>query len=118
MKMNLDLGQKASYGLNSCCPCPMEGKDDEPRYPYFRIELKGSGPELPKEGTMTIAFKMVEETESERNGKESYSCCLEVREIISVDGAEEAPSKSGSAGTEKALDALVKALSDKKDEEE
>jgi hypothetical protein len=73
--------------------------------------MEGEGPDLPDEGIMTIRFKKVEETISNRGEKEHYSCCIEAREIVDVVEEGSAPAKSRSRDTEDALDNLAKKYS-------
>jgi hypothetical protein len=71
-------------------------KDSEPRkhYPSFHYE----GDEdlgLPKEGTMTVKFKKVGSSRSERGDKTQYSCTVEVHDIVDVGGErDERPARS------------------------
>lgn len=62
--------------------------------------------DLPKEGLMVIRYKKARSTE-EKDG--SYSCTVEVQEIVSVEAKEnKAPSKRDKSG-EEALDAHMAA---------
>ena len=92
---------------------------DELHYPSFTVEGdKDLG--LPYEGTMLVRFCKREETSrTDSDGKKHYSCQIQVKEIISVEGDEdsEAPSKSYGKDTEAALDALAKKLTNKMDQE-
>jgi len=110
MHTPIDLGHKTDQGL---CPAPEQVNPSRTWYPSFNY----SGSEeldLPKEGTMTIKFCVTREVEENRDGKEHYSCEIEVQEIVSVDGKEEveAPSKRDTS-TEDALDTLAAALGKK-----
>lgn len=61
---------------------------------------------LPESGELTVKFKRVSESHSERDGKVSYSCVLEIHKILDVEGAE--PEKK--ERTEDVLDALMKKI--------
>lgn len=113
--MSIDLEMKSCCGL-----VPVKASEDG-YYPTFHYsgdkEL-----ELPDEGTMTIRFKKVSSEERKANGKEFYSCTIEVCEITSVDGEEpeegkdedvEPPAKSGSEAAD-ALDEILKSLEELK----
>lgn len=106
MKTNIDLGQESL----TCCPCEAisQTKAPEKYYPTMRIEMTGEGPDIPEEGTMTIRFKKVEETNSNRGEKSRYSCTLEAREIVSMTDESASASHSQRKDTEDALDALAK----------
>ncbi len=113
MKMNINLAQSSE----KCPCCPTSIGEPEPYYPSFRVEKEGESLDIPDEGTMTITFKKVEETESKRGNTERYVCCIEVREIVSVSGSEK-PSKSGAKETEEALDSLMREKAKEKEYEE
>lgn len=88
----------------SSCGC--DHKEDE-HYPEFHYSGKEKL-DIPHEGVMTIRYKKTSSTmnDNERSGK-TYSCSVEVREVISVESDDpEAPTKSNRE-TEDALDALV-----------
>lgn len=91
-------------------PCPMKSPESDKHYPTFHYE----GPEdlgLPDGGTLEIKFVKTGSSISESDGKKRYSCTVEVREILEVEGEEvEAPTKSYSKGSDEALDALMAAL--------
>lgn len=64
---------------------------------------------LPESGKMLIEFKKVESSESNRGGKEKYSCTFEVRKIVKVGKSEgDDESNAGKAKNESgdALDKL------------
>lgn len=106
MHMNIDLGEKG--------PCCEPIKMDSDRKYYPTIHYSGEKPlDLPKEGTMTVKFHKQSETTTESDGKTHYSCTIEVREIVHVEGEAEAPYKSRSKDAESALDALMDALKEK-----
>lgn len=100
-KLNLKLGTDMEDGLISM---PTQSKK---YYPTFRIEADEK-PELPHEGTMTIRFrKTASEMREDDEGESHYSCTIEVHEIVDAYSDEpEAPVKSHSKETEKALDEL------------
>ena len=113
MKVNIDLG---SDGNGPCC-APICCDDDKKYYPsiYYtgNKELV-----LPKEGVMTIRYRKKGHSESTSDdGKESYSCTIEVREIVSVEGNGddvEAPATNRSKASEDALDLIRAAISKEK----
>jgi hypothetical protein len=106
---NFDLGVKESerYGLSS--PCCVSAEDKEKVvYPSFRYV----GPKnlhLSDEGTMTIKFRKTRNVEEEKDGKSSYECEVEVREIVDATQATEEKTDTGSI-----LDGLMKAVMEKK----
>lgn len=104
--INIDLGSEGpDYPISS--PPDMKSEKYYPRFSYSGDEEIG----LPKEGTMVIRYREVAKSEREgRDGEESYTCEIEVREIVSVDGADEAeaPAKNRSKESEDALDNLAK----------
>lgn len=108
--VDLDLGQtsKEMYGE----PTGTLTKSDEPdrkHYPSFHYE----GPEelpIPDQGKMTVEYAIVRSTNSkDRDGKEHYSCDVEIREICCVDKGVEQPTKRDTS-TEDALDRLMDVL--------
>lgn len=102
MNVNIDLGSKGP----ECCMDAVSDSKSEVYYPSFHY----SGEEdldIPREGTMTVRYRMASKTESQgRNGDEHYSCTIDVLEIVSADGRE--PKKSAARETEDALDALAR----------
>jgi hypothetical protein len=66
--------------------------------------------DLPKEGTMTVKFYVTREVEENRDGKEHYSCEIEVREILSVEGEEDDRPSQRDMSAEEALDKLAAAI--------
>lgn len=102
----IDLGE-------SCVPCSVDApKAPEKYYPTLHIN-RNEPLKLPSEGTMTVTFKRKSETiNTDEEGNEKYSCCIEIREIESVNGAEveddDLPKNRGKS-TEDALDVLVAA---------
>jgi hypothetical protein len=106
MSMSIDLDQKDSY------PEVVKNTADTRKYfPTFRYS--GKELDLPDEGEMTIRFKVVERTESERDGKKTCSYTIEVQSIEDVEEeSDDSPTKSyDEAGS--ALDKIVEALSKK-----
>lgn len=84
-------------------------EDRKKHYPTFTYE-GDEKMELPEEGKMTVHYCKVASTESERNGKKHYSCTVEVKHILDVDGGDyedEAPTKSYNKDSENALDELM-----------
>lgn len=85
-----------NLGMSYDGPVEVMKDSDEPKkhYPSFHYE----GDEdlgLPKEGTMTIKFKKVESSHSERGERTKYACTVEVHEITDVEAErDERPAKS------------------------
>jgi len=110
-KLNIDLGES-----DGPCPCPATDAAGPNKY-YPTIYYRGKDYlDLPKEGIMTIKFRVKSETESETSeGEHSYSCDIEVQKILEVESdSPEAPYKSRN-GAGDALDALMKAAMKMKD---
>jgi len=104
--MSIDLNQADSI------PEVVKATSKEKYYPSFHY----SGEEeldLPDEGEMTVRFRVVERTESERNGKKTCSYTIEVQSIEDVEEEnDDSPTKSyDEAGS--ALDKIAEALSKK-----
>lgn len=115
MKLNLDLG---TDGGGPCC-APCKSEDDHKYYPSIYYSGKKKL-EIPKEGTMVIRFRKTGSSHNVNSDDEDqYSCTIEVREIVSVDGeaSVEMPAKNRSKDSEDALDALRAALSKEKKSE-
>jgi hypothetical protein len=112
MKMNIDLGQKDGM----CCPCDAPSKTEGPRVYYPGFHYEGDEElDLPESGEMTIRFVKTGSSENtNRDGKTRYSCSIEVRKIVSVEGNGE-EQKSASKITEEALDALREKLAEEGD---
>jgi hypothetical protein len=111
MKMNFDLAQK---DMMCCSPEPIS-KSDRMSYPSFHYsgdkEL-----DLPDSGLMTIRFRKSGSSENTNsNGKESYSCTVDVQEIVSVEDSGGAK-KSAARESDDALDALVRARAEEKED--
>lgn len=78
---------------------------DEPYYPSITFQ-EDEPLDLPKEGVMVVKYKKVRSTE-EKDG--SYTCTVEIQEIVSVESKKsEAPSKRDKSA-EEALDAHMAA---------
>lgn len=106
IKLNIDLGKSEGH-IAMPLSAPSSREKYYPRFSYSGDEELG----LPKEGTMVIRFREVANSKREkRDGGEEYTCEIEVREIVSVDGEKEAeaPAKSGAKDTEDALDKLAR----------
>jgi hypothetical protein len=89
---------------------------DKKHYPTIHI----SGEEslgLPKSGTATIRFRVVEESESHRGGKENYSCVLEVLTLSDVAKTGRGDNPKSGSEAEDALDKLAKAKNSDYEEE-
>lgn len=119
--MMIDLGKKSGEGLGgNLCPCEPSSKS-EVYYPTLYLEGKDDKlSDLPESGTMTVQFKVVRWEESKTKEGERYCCTVEVQKILSVDSGEvSAPAtKRDNEATTSALDALAKALSEKKASED
>jgi hypothetical protein len=99
MKMNLNI----KLGEPMKGPSPLGPED--PYYPSITFH-EDEPLDLPKEGLMVIRYKKARGTE-EKDG--SYSCTVEVQEIVSVEAKKtEAPSKRDKSA-EEALDAHMAA---------
>ncbi len=113
-QLKFDLGMK--WDSPCCAPsCCSDTKEPEAHYPSFNYEGKEKL-DVPDEGVMTVRYKKTHSSmsENDKSGKR-YSCCIEVREVIGVDGEEvEAPSKRNTEA-EDALDALMSEKKSKKE---
>lgn len=113
MKVNKDLGQSTKEYFGEGVAITSSPDSDKVHYPTFNY----AGSEelgIPKSGTMTVKYKEVSSTHSDRDGKKRYECTVEIQEIISVNGGDvKAPTKSGSEAGD-ALDKLAKEKSDAK----
>jgi hypothetical protein len=95
--MNIDL----SYDYGSGLEAPKEYDPEKPHYPF--ITVNDDDIELPDEGTITVQYRKVREVTTNEDGKEKYSCTLDLIAIKDVkDGAVPKPYKS----RDKAGDAL------------
>lgn len=107
--MKMDLAEKMDHIVPEK---PYEG----PYYPSIHIS-RDKKIELPDSGEMTVKFKVRSREESERDGKERYSCQIEIQEITGV-SADECCSEEKSGAKNKmdeagdALDAIRAALSE------
>lgn len=88
-------------------PEPASSGNSEMHYPSLYIDGEKEL-DLPDEGTMTIRFKKTNESASKsRDGKENYSCGLDVLEISNVKGSKPDNEDESESG-EDALDRLKK----------
>lgn len=86
---------------------------DEPKKHYPSFHYSGDQElGLPKSGEMTVRFKEVESSHSDRDGKKTYSCTVEIREILDVEAeSDERPAKShdeSSAVLDKLMEARMR----------
>lgn len=88
--MKIDL--KAKPGDE---PKPCESPKEY--YPCFYVSNNPKFHNIPKEGTAIITYKKVSETDSNRGGKETYSCDIEVR---SFEPTGKAPAKKTKSAEE------------------
>ena len=95
--MSIDLGMKMG-GMSE--PIKMDSKEEYyPEFHYCGDKELG----IPDEGVMEIRYKKVSSEErKDRDGKERYSCTIEVREILETEDEVEAPATSGEGGKTKA----------------
>jgi hypothetical protein len=111
ISLNIQPNPNSPMGL-------VQKDDDGDNYPRFHYEGPDSLEEdlgIPEKGTMTIEYEIVRETNSKEDGKEWYSCDVEVQKIVSAKAsAPESPTKSGS----EAGDALDKLAAEKSNESE
>jgi hypothetical protein len=105
--MNIDLGKKCSEPI--CCPVPSSSGDcDKVYYPSLYLEGSSDLKSLPESGELTIRFRRVTFTTSERDGKQKISLELEVRAITGAKSGDADKEKSG----EDALDELKDSIED------
>lgn len=85
-----------------------------PNKHYPSIHYEGAKDlNIPKEGEMTVKYKVVETSESERNGKKTYRCTIDILSIEDTEGDNgDLPSKSYDEASS-ALDKIVEAMSKK-----
>jgi hypothetical protein len=104
MKTSINLGQKWD---GPCC-APEASKPEEPKEHYPSVYLSGEKAyELPESGEMTVRFKRVSRSETERDGKERHEVTLDLIEITSVKPDKET---EDSDSPEAALDKLREAI--------
>jgi hypothetical protein len=99
MKVNIDLSM--SHKNMGPVELPVE------HYPSFHYV--GEEPlEIPHEGTMVIRYKKTSSSMSKGPSGETYSCTVDVKEIVSVEGKKgaEVPSKRDRSA-EESLDKLM-----------
>lgn len=107
MEYPIDLGKTMGEGS----ALQMISKDDT-YYPSIHISGKESIG-LPESGLMTVRFKRVSESHSEHNGKESYDCTLDIKEIVSVKPDKKAEPDEEDTGS--ALDRLKEEVEKEED---
>lgn len=119
-ELNIELGMPMPEMPHAV---PMNGPE-ESRKQYPTLYLTSDKElDLGKSGRITLEFKKVSSNEREdRDGKEAYSCDLEITKIVSVE-PDAGEDKSGTKETEDALDTLArekrkKKMSDEDDYEE
>lgn len=102
--------KKIDLGMSYDSPSPQEVKVAEKHYPSFHYE--GSEHlDIPKDGVMTVRYHKSGSEESEREGKMTYRCTIEVLSIEKVKGSDEddvKPPASSGNDAERALDMLMK----------
>ena len=124
-RIDLGVNRKEAYGEPAMAMSQGPPSGDKV-YPSFTY----SGPEeldLPDEGEMTVCFHKVSETRSVRaDGKHWYDCQIEVKCLCEVEGGDEdedededekdeiTPPTRRDTSAEDALDALAKAVSERK----
>lgn len=85
--MNIDLGNPSKELYST-------PDDDRVIYPTLHTSTK-EDLDLPKEGTMTIRYKVKRAvSEEDGEGNHRYECDIQVKEIVSVDGKRQAPARS------------------------
>lgn len=85
----------------------------EEHYPSFHYEGE-QDLGLPDEGEMTVKFRKTSSSTSERDGHKRYSCTVEVKKILNVEGEkDDSPTKRDTSGDD-ALDAIMVAVMKKK----
>jgi hypothetical protein len=93
---------------------PVEIDKDDVHYPTFHYESKKKV-DFPEEGEMTIKFKKVRSEHSSSDRGERYSCTIEVREIVDMEGEKiNEPKKSSAREAEDALDAIAVVVANKR----
>lgn len=110
----IKLGRKGG----PCCPEPMKSDSEEMHYPSFYVD-GDKKLDLPEEGTMTVKFRKTSESNSKgRDGKEHYSCSIDVMEVSNVKGTKASEDKNEESASD-ALDRLKnEAESEAEDEAE
>lgn len=106
MKTPINLGQK--YSDPCCAPLCDKASSEPPKEHYPSVYLSGEEAyDLPESGTMTVRFKRVSRSETEREGKERHEVTLDLLEITSVKSDKKS---EDSDSPEAALDKLRAAL--------
>ncbi len=106
--INEDLGQTYEERYGSIeTPVGVGDRKDEKQYPSFTYSDNDEPLDIPKRGKMLIEYEETRREETTVNGKKHYECRIDVRTIISVEGAKKSE-KAEKAGD--ALDAIKEAL--------
>lgn len=87
MKIDLKVKPETEKMPEVCDPM------NKPYYPCVYISNNPKISEIPEEGTAIITYKKVSETESNRNGKHSYSCDIEIMTFEPTGKAKSKPQK-------------------------
>ncbi len=110
--VKIDLGEGGPSASVAVDPAPSE------KY-YPTIHYSGSEElNIPKEGEMKIRYKKTASGHSEHNGKTTYNCTIEVREIVGIEKAEVEESVKIGTDASNALDAIARDLKSKKNSED
>lgn len=111
-QLNLDLGYTDAdkYGDMSQ-PYDPEKEKDKVRYPSFTYSDDDDDlASIPLEGKMLIEYCISSRVKMEKEDEETYTCTVEVKKIIGVEGEkDERPAKTDSS-TSDALDKIAEAL--------
>lgn len=103
MKLNIELGNDFD-GMNSVMPHTAE--KPEKHYPMFHTHTEDDL-DLPREGTLVIRYCVHRAVSTkDEDGKHTYDCDIEVKELVSVQGEKKAPARSGH-DAEDALDRIA-----------
>jgi len=82
----IDLDMSREEAGESPAESAAEPSSEGPQYPNFYVDGKEKLP-IPDQGTMTIKYKRVAESESTRDGEDPhYSCTIEVQKILDCQG--------------------------------
>jgi len=111
--VKIDLGE----GGPSASVASVETTEPEKYYPT--IHYSGSEElNIPKEGEMTIRYKKTSSGHSDHNGKTTYNCTIEVREIVGIEKVEAEEQVKLGTDASNALDAIARDLKGKKKSED
>lgn len=108
MKKDINLALPSSSGdiLSSTA------KEARPEYPTLHLDGYETL-DLPKEGTITFKYALKSETKSKgRDGKEKYSCVLEIKKLVTVQKERDERPYKRDTSTEDSLDSLMKEKSE------